>query len=131
MVKQIFEEMRLHFPTLANRVVSITGCGLDGICVKMDDGTVVFYDAMDKSIRRLPENGNDMSELECRQEFALRLRRIMLQKNISQKELSETCKITPPQLSGYLTGKHTPSFYIVDKIAKALGCSVDELRYID
>lgn len=131
MVERIFEEMLLYFPTLANRVVSITAGGLDGIYVKMDDGTVLFYDSMDKSIRRLPENSSDMSELECRHEFALRLRRIMSQKNISSKELSETCKITPPQLSGYLTGKHTPSFYAVDKIAKALGCSVDELRYID
>lgn len=130
MVEQIFEEMRLYFPTLANRVVQAISVGSDGLYMQMDDGGTIFYDGFDKTIRRLPKSSRDMSELECRQEFAIRLRRIMLQKNISQKELSESCGIAQPQLSGYLLGKHTPSFYTADKIAKALGCSTDELRYI-
>ena len=131
MTEQIFEEMRLHFPRLVNRIARVISSSADGMYVKLDDGDGLFYDNIDKSIRRLPKNSRDMNESECRQEFAFRLRRIMSQKNISQTELSESCGITQPQLSGYLTGKHTPNFYVVDKIAKALGCSVDELRYVD
>lgn len=131
MLERILKDLQMHFPKLANRIISATDDGPEAIHIKMDDDTVLFYDNINKTIRRLPESSSDMSELECREEFALRLRRIMSRKNISQKELSEACEISQPQLSGYLTGRHTPSFYVVDKIAKALDCSADELRYID
>jgi transcriptional regulator with XRE-family HTH domain len=53
----------------------------------------------------------------------------MALEGISQCELSERTGITQPSISDYMNGKKLPSFYTVDKIAKALGCSVDAFRY--
>ena len=54
---------------------------------------------------------------------------MMYIKGITQSELSNCTDIPQYLISDYIRGKRTPSFYNVDKIAKALDCSVDELRY--
>jgi DNA-binding Xre family transcriptional regulator len=105
--------------------------GLDILLVKLNDGGIIKYDDMDHSIRRLGYSSDEMSEDDCRYEFRERLARIMLHKRISQAELSDLTGLTQATISHYLTGRRTPSFYNADKIAKALGCSTDEFRYID
>jgi transcriptional regulator with XRE-family HTH domain len=70
-----------------------------------------------------------MTEDQCRTEFGKRLIRRMYDKRMSQKELSSETGISEQMLSRYINGKSTPSFYIVDKIAKVLNCSTDEFRY--
>lgn len=99
------------------------------VYLHMKDGRTVLYDDFDRSFRTLPKNKDDMTEDQCRLEFAYRLYRIMQRKHITQQELADRTGIAQPQISAYITGKRMPSFYNVDKIAKALGCSVDELRY--
>jgi transcriptional regulator with XRE-family HTH domain len=54
----------------------------------------------------------------------------MCRKGVTQSDLSFATGIAQPTLSGYINGKHEPGLYAIDKIAKALGCSVDEFRYI-
>lgn len=81
------------------------------------------------TIRKLPRDSNNMSEEEYRIEFSMRLKKIMYRKGWTQDDLSEATGITQAMISRYISRKATPSFYNVDKIAKALGCSTDEFRY--
>lgn len=99
------------------------------VYLHMKDGSTVLYYDFDRSFRTLPKSKNDMTEDQCQLEFSYRLYRIMQRKHITQQELADRTGIAQPQISAYITGKRMPSFYNVDKIAKALGCSVDELRY--
>lgn len=99
------------------------------VYLKMKDSSIVLYDDFDRSFRTLPADKNDMTEEQCKLEFAYRLYRIMQRKHITQQELANRTGITQQQISSYITGKRLPSFYNIDKIAKALDCSVDELRY--
>lgn len=60
--------------------------------------------------------------------FGVKLRKIMEEKNITQNKLSDMTGIEQPTISHYVNGNMNPSFYIADKIATALGCSLDEFR---
>ena len=130
MEKRLFESFKLYFPPFARRTVKYAAENQFDLIVTLDDGMVLLYDDSENTIRTLPSDSNNMEEDDFRAEFASRLRKRMYRTGISQLELSERTGIPVPMISNYMTGKNTPSFYKVDKIAKALGCSVDVLRYI-
>ena len=77
----------------------------------------------------MPKDISNMSEDECKTEFSWRLRSRMQRKRVTQQDLSDMTGISQSCISGYLNGTNMPSFYKADKIAKALGCSVDDFRY--
>lgn len=131
MKDRFFNNFKLYFPIASELVTSFKQTGLFDLTIKLNDGTSVMYDDIEHSIRNLPRDSKSMSEKECRREFGLRLRKIMYIKNISQLELSERTGISNVTISNYLNFKATPSFYNVDRIAKALGCSMEDLRYTD
>lgn len=95
----------------------------------MNDGRVYLYDDMCRSLRRLPLDPYNMTEEECRIEFGEALDRIMRVKRVTQYELSRRTGISQASLSNYIQCKVSPSFHVVDKIAKALDVSIEEFRY--
>ena len=129
MIKSKYENMKMYFPFLAKEAVEFKDDGKFELIVKLKSGEVISYDDLEKTIRNLPGNSDCMTENECRTEFGIRLRNIMFRKGITQAELSSMTGITQTMISKYITGKTSPSFYNVDKIAKALRCSIEELRY--
>lgn len=126
----IFEHMAVEFPFLARDAVDYYADGYEELIVTLSDGQRISYDDYSKTFRRIPSNYN-LSEEDCKIEFGNRLRKIMALKGINQIELAERTGITQPALSNYMYGKTNPNFYAVDRIAKALDCSVDEFRYIE
>ena len=125
----VFVNFHQRFPFLNKDVCKWTHTDDYEILVELRDGSSLLYDDIDGTIRKLPNDCNSMSESECKKEFGMRLRRLMMLRNITQEELSELTGIQRPAISNYMTGRTSPSFYNADKIAKALGCSMDELRY--
>lgn len=125
-------DLRMYFPTIFNKIVSYHYHeNFNELIVKLNDNTTVVFDYLDKSIRNLPKDSNTMTEEECRRELGLKLRKLMIKKHMTQIDLAEKAQIPQGQISNYIRGKTTPSFYTIDKIAKALGCSTDDLRYLD
>lgn len=131
MANYIFENMQSYYPFLSERMASYKKVGPYELIVKTNDGETILYDDVNHSIRRLPRDSNNMTEQEVSVEFRQRLRRLMTQQGVSQLELSELTGIPQSTISNYLTGKFLPGFYNMDKIAKALKCSIDEFRYIE
>lgn len=127
---ELFESMRLYFPFLAESAIACHVNDNFSLIVKTDRGETILYDDFDHTFRILPEDSNRLSEDDCRNEFKLRLYKIMTRKHITQEELSERTGIPQSAISNYITGRRSPSFYNLDKIAKALGCSLDDFRYI-
>lgn len=130
MANNIYERIKKNMPVLLDGAISYRQLDDFIMIINYEDGTSILYDDFDRSRRRLPSDIDSMSEQECRDEFGERLRRLMYKKRISQEELSEKTGINRTLISRYFHGKTTPSFYNVDKICKALGCSADELRYV-
>lgn len=129
MDERLLTNFKNQFPCFADRAVEYREKGPFELVVKLDDGHVISYYDTEQGIRRLPSDDSRLTEEECREEFGIRLYRIMYDKGVTQSELSEMTGITQSNISNYITGRKTPSFYTVDKIARALDCSIEELRY--
>lgn len=129
MSNEMFENLKSYFPFIARDTVDYKEVGPFELTVYLNDGSVVAYDDYAKSFRVLPSNSDDLTEHECRREFGIRLHKLLNRKCITQNELSERTGISIQCISKYITGRRTPSFYNVDKIAKALGCSMEDFRY--
>lgn len=125
----MFDRFNLYFPSIAKQAVTYKADSPTTLIVELDDGTSVLWDDDNTSFRNLPSHGLDITESQHRREFGHRLRKIMIQRNITQSELAELIGLNQSQISNYIRGKTTPTWYMVDRIAKALNCSTDELRY--
>lgn len=122
--------LELHYPSLAenaDRIIERNG----ELIIKRKDGASVLFDEATAETRTLPIDSSTMTDEEAVREFKFRLRRIMQRKGITQTELSNETGIPQYLISNYINGKTSPSFRNVDKIARALDCSTDDLRYID
>ena len=125
----IIDNAKLYFPLFVERGAEFCEVGNFELIIRMNNGDKFLYDDLDRSIRQLPKDSLNMTEEECKREFGMRLYKVMERKGVTQKELSELTGIPYPMINRYLRGVNEPSFYKVDKIAKALGCSIDDLRY--
>ena len=126
--QMLFEHMELYWSNVTRDAVDVEYIGRYELIVTVSDGTRYLYNDLDEGIRRLPDRDN-MTRQECASEFGYRLTNIMRFKNVTQEELSDITDIPQARLSEYITGRRMPGFYNVDKIARALDCSVDDLRY--
>lgn len=120
-----------RFPGMVKDAIGIREYRGGELLLIMPDGTEWLYSDLHSNVRQVPTDLHNLSEEECLSEFGRRLYDIMCREGISQLELSERTGITQPLISNYMSGKTCPSFYKVDKIARALGCSVDDFRYDD
>lgn len=128
---QILEDFKIHYPLYGDQIDSYWENSPYELYIRFEDGKTLIYDSIDKTIRHLPINSSNITEQERRHEFGIRLRRMMLYKGITQEDLSKMTGITQAMISRYMTGQSSPSFSNVDKICKALRCSMDRLRYTD
>lgn len=60
-------------------------------------------------------------------EFGINLEQKLKEKELNKSELSELTGIDKSTITKYTLGKRTASSYNVSVMAKALGCSTDEL----
>lgn len=130
MNKWLQRNFEMYFPFKQENIDNYHANGDFEVIIKMKDGTNISYDDVEKSFRRLPKDSSHMSKEECLNEFGVRLRKVMCRKGISQLELSNITGIQQSILSDYMNGKKSPTLYKLDKIARALDCSVDEFRYL-
>lgn len=129
MNEYLLKNFQMSYPHIASKVVDIhQGEDLE-LFMTLEDGSRMAYYEYDNSVRELPKDDLFLTEEECRKEFGIRLYRIMRHKGIMQKELSELTGITQASISNYINGRMSPTFFTVDKIARALGCSIEDLRY--
>lgn len=119
-----------QFPLVADRVQAFRAESPLDLVVELTNGERYIYDDEWLSIRKLPDSPMGLSEQQFKREFGVRLRKLMDRNNVTQLELSSRTGIDNRTISRYLTGRNLPSFYAIDKIAKALGCSADAFRYI-
>lgn len=131
MANDILRNLELYFPNDFDRMIEYFKTGPFEITIQRDDGSWILYDDLDHSIRRLPNGCGDMSESDIRKEFGIRLKKMMWIRGMDQKDLAEATGLTQPQISNYISGQTAPSFPKVDRIAKALRCSVDAFRFYD
>jgi transcriptional regulator with XRE-family HTH domain len=62
-------------------------------------------------------------------QFGENLKRLRVEKNISQEEMAKKIKVHANHLSRYERGLSAPSIEVVEKMAKLLDVSIDELVF--
>jgi len=100
------------------------------LIIKYPDGTVKVYDDLNRSIRIVSYNSGNVTDEIWKREFARRVKWRLHRKGYTQEELAAELGINRCTLNGYLTGKNMPGFRFVTKLAKALGCTPNDL-YIE
>ena len=131
MLDRLISNFELRFPRVAQDVYKYDRTiYANELLVTLRDGSKIIYNDYENTVRNLPADSSNMSEEQFKREFGYRVKRIMFEKGVTQDDLSEKTGIAQETLSRYICGKNVPSFYKIDKIAKALDCSVDEFRYI-
>ena len=118
-----------YYPDLAEEVVDFRIFYYTKTLVKLSNGEVYIYDEELTTIKRMPDDPDDLTEFECRDIFSCALSHIMRVRGVTQFVLSRATGISQQAISSYIRGTRTPTFYVVDKIAKALDCSTDDFRY--
>ena len=131
MKDDIIRHFEMYFPSIARHAIETRPGKYFTLFVRLDNGDAYIYEDVDHYIRRLPSNSDEMTEDEFKKEFSRRLKHVMYMKGVTQEVLAERTGLSQPAISAYLSGRSTPTVYNLDKIARALKCPVDDLRYID
>lgn len=129
MTELMFEDFIEYFPSIGTHAIKYWESSTYELSVELDDGTIAIFDYTNKTIRWLSKD-DYTTEQGCKYEFGRRLKRLMFIKGVTQTELADMTGISQSLLNGYITGRVSPTFPKVDKICRALDCSMDELRYI-
>lgn len=131
MHEKIIEDFKLYFPLVAEEAVRYrVDREYNELVVTLEDGQEVMFDGYNYTLRNLP-NIDNMSSADVRKEFGKRLRKIMERKHITQEQLAEAVNIQQSNISLYINGRTNPTFATVYKIARALGCSMDDFGYLE
>lgn len=99
---------------------------------KFKDGRKIIIE-MDTGFHRnlFYRDLNELTEEQERKEFGYALRTMMRRKFVTQENLAELIGTSQTMISRYMTGECIPGGIMLRKMAKALGCSMDDLFYID
>ena len=118
------------YPFLLDDAIMTADIGHDELLIETRDGDRYIYDDLDKTFRKVSKDSNDVTEEEFRREFGYRLRTIMFRRGLTQDELSERSGVSRASISSYMRGKSSPTFYTLRKLARAMGCSIEDFSYI-
>ena len=124
MDEYLYENYKLYFPSFAKGCISWKQTDLFELEIHNKDGSIDIYNDMNHSLGPKIDTSTDAG---WRKEFARRLRKKIAMKGITQDNLSKLTGIGQPLLSLYTQGKSLPSAQKVSTIAKAIGCSVNDL----
>lgn len=101
----------------------------DEVYFKFKDGRRRLYDVVLHGSMGFYPEGYELTDDELKRSFKDRLYRLMVHKGITQEELASRVGTSQTMMSHYLTGRSIPTFITAAKIARALGCSVEDLLY--
>lgn len=123
-------QVYLYFPDLMGKVIHAREYVQFMLLLETNTKYDYFYNITNNVLIPIPKDDKNLDKDSFRRIFGVLLRRALECSGLTQEELSEKTGIPQPNISDYLYGKHFPSFYQIDKMAKAMNCSVEDLRYV-
>lgn len=122
----MLQNLKMYFPWIINEAESVEIYDDLDLLITTRSGGRYLYDDFDKTIQQLKE---ERDEVDWKRQFGIRLRKLMRRRGIIQSELSEMIGVSVTSLSSYMNGRSVPSIYVAEKMAEALGCSVNDLLH--
>lgn len=130
LMDEYMHQVYLYFPDLLGEVVRVREYVQFMLLLETNTKYDYFYNITNNVLIPIPKDDKNLDKESFRRIFGVLLRRALECSGLTQEELSEKTGIPQPNISDYLYGKHFPSFYQIDKMAKAMNCSVEDLRYV-
>ena len=130
LMDEYMHQVYLYFPDLLGEVVHAREYVEFMLLLETNTKYNYFYNITNNVLIPIPKDDKNLDKDSFRRIFGVLLRRALECSGLTQEELSEKTGIPQPNISDYLYGKHFPSFYQIDKMAKAMNCSVEDLRYV-
>ena len=130
LMDEYMRQVYLYFPGLLGEVVHAREYVYLMLLLETNSKYDYFYNLTNNVLIPIPKSDQDLDKESFKRIFGVLLRRALENSGLTQEELSEKTGIQQARISDYLYGKHFPSFYQIDKMAKAMNCSVDDLRYV-
>lgn len=96
---------------------------------KFKDGRKTLYDVALHSHMGFYPEGHELTDEEWKQSFKNRLYKLLVHRRMTQEELATRAGTSQVMISRYMTGRCIPGTIMLAKIARALGCSVEDLLY--
>lgn len=97
--------------------------------VQLNNGDKFIYDSFYNIIRFDLYEGDNLTDDQELNEFRKNLKKMIDRNYITQDELANRVGVDCKTISRYVTGRTIPDCLTLNKIAKALGCSVEDFFY--
>lgn len=135
---KIYEEFLEHYRYLKeSEVVSWYPSGPNTIVVRYENGSVFEYNAGTGHCRTIKYPGiiddpeEELDEETCKEQFAFQLKEQLRNARMTQGDLARALDCSQGLISQYMTGRSMPNVWMLKRIAKVLGCSVDSLLWFN
>lgn len=125
----IYENAKRYCPTTFKYAVECERISEHELVFIFEDGSREIYDDFDKTTRTITNIDSTPSMDDYKNDFGIRLRRLLRYKNMTRCELAERIGVDRSIIGKYIKGTHAPSLYVACAIAKALDCSLNDLVY--
>lgn len=128
----LFHNFSMYYPNSAKKVVNYYVDNITGeLVLVMKDGHRFVFDEMMEynKVKHISKNIFDATDEDVKNDFSIRLIKIMNMKNITQQQLSELANISQSTLSSYITKRSMPSIKNANRIAYVLGYTIEDLFY--
>ena len=120
--------IELYHRRIYNDAEEFINRGLD-IVIRTRDNSLHVFEIVNEHMYSLVDDLDNVTEEEVRREFRRQLKYRMFLKYVTQADLADICEITQTAVSRYMTGDNAPNVFIVNKIANALGCTMNDLIF--
>lgn len=129
---RMIKNYELWHPAFFERSVDYVMTGPHSILVDLEDNSKIEYNDYDNTIRDVSHiYGRDfnsaLEETTWRKEFGHQLRRAIIDRGITQEDLSDLSGVSRQMLSRYIHGLSTPSGYVLSRLSEILECDVRKL----
>lgn len=127
--ERIYDNFKLYYPQFESQVIDWYPSGRNSIIVVLKDGSTFEYHDRLSSIKYIPikDDARGIEEDEWRKRFSSNLIVKMEDSGFDQTYLAEQCGVSRAMINRYVHRKATPNGWVIEKIARALKCSITEL----
>lgn len=126
----MLDDFMQHYPNMYKNLVEWYPSGKNEITVRVQTGKVVAYNGVNHTLRNVhdPDDSDGyMDDEKWKDEFSARLRRKMMNTDLTQDDLAGMTGISRVTISKYIRGRAMPSGSNLCKLARALECTVSDL----
>lgn len=124
MLEHFFNQM----PFVEDEMVYCYRSGPNEMTAVLRDGSRAIFNDLFCTTQFISKlNSESVDDKEWSRRFGRRLRYLMNDRRVTQKELSDRTGISQSNISNYIRGASVPKVTTVTKLAWALGCSVSDL----